>query len=474
MKSGAEIYKELNAGIEEARQRANGEARELERLGAELQAARNSEAEQTRQLASLRLGMLGSEQIVAGLDEADRRALTLLAERTSKAQSLGSQIAASLEQQRALSDRRSELLAEHDRLLAGLDDSVQACRATLAATTVYRDARAAFEQAQSRAEHADQKATQTEQDRSQKRLPYEADRLFMYLWQRRYAFPEYRALAPIRALDGWVAGLVGYETAHRNYRMLLALADRIREHAIRQQDEADACAERLAELDEQALAAAGVPALAETVEQARDRVAAAERELEAEEQRHQQQLAEQAAIAAGNDVYTLAALQALEAQLVNESLDTLRQDARATASAGDDAAVARLANCRAQTSTLLNRVNELQASQQHTLSRLREAEELRVRFRTATYDARDSQFDDGIAIGALLGQVLQGIAVADEVWRTLSGKQKFRIPRGSSGGWSGGSSRPSSWGGSSGSRSSGGFRTGGSFGGGKFKTGGGF
>lgn len=477
MKSGAAVYQELNQGIEEARQRANAETRQLEVLGAELQSARDAESQQTRQLAALRLGLLADHQIVAGLDEADRRALSLVAERDQKAQALAAQMVASLTRQQALGTARGERLAEYDQHLAVLDERVQSCRSELAQTERYRIARETADQAQSRAQQADLKAAQTEQDRSRKRLPYEADRLFMYLWQRRYGFPEYRAMAPIRALDGWVARLIGYEAAHRNYRMLLALADRMREHALRQQEGAEELDERLAELDEEALAATGVPALAETVDHAGDALAAAGRALAAEEQLHQQQLAEQAAITAGTDPYTLAAVQVIEDQLLSESIDTLRQEARASASAGDDALVAGLANRRAQSSALLARISELEASQQLALSRLRDAEGLRVRFRSATYDSRDSQFDDGIAIGALLGRVLQGAVLADEVWGTLSGKQRFRIPRSSSGGWGGGSGRSSSTrsvGTSSSSRSSGGFRSGGSFGGGKFKTGGGF
>lgn len=477
MKSGAAVYQELNQGIEEARQRASVETRQLEMLGTELQSARDAESRQTRQLAQLRLGLLADSQIVSGLDEADRRALGMIAERGQKAEALAAQIAASLTRQQALSTARGERLAEYDQHLAVLDESVQSARAELAHTEPYRIARDAADQAHSRAQHADQKAAQTEQDRSRKRLPYEADRLFMYLWQRRYAFPGYEAMAPIRALDGWVARLIGYEAAHRNYRTLLALADRMREHALRQQEVAEELDERLAELDEAALAAVAVPALAETADRAGDALAAASRELEAEEQRHQQYLTEQAAITAGTDPYTLAAVQAIEDQLLSESIDTLRQDARASASAGDDALVAGLANRRAQSSDLFTRVQALEASQQLALTRLREAESLRARFRSATYDSGDSQFDDGIAIAALLGRVLQGAALADEVWGTLSGKQRFRIPRSSSGGWGGGSGRSSSTrsaGTSSSSRSSGGFRSGGSFGGGKFKTGGGF
>ena len=105
-------------------------------------------------------------------------------------------------------------------------------------------------------------ATRAESDREDKRRPYENNRLFSYLWRRRYRFPEYRALPLFRTMDGWVAGLCRYEEAHRDYRMLLEIPDRLRAHADKLLQEAHAETEALAGLERAALAADGVPELA--------------------------------------------------------------------------------------------------------------------------------------------------------------------------------------------------------------------
>ena len=80
---------------------------------------------------------------------------------------------------------------------------------------------------------AQRKAAQAENDLEQKRKPYEADPLFMYLWNRGFGTPRYRAAPVVRYLDRKVARLIGFDDARRNYAVLLDLPVRLREHAER-------------------------------------------------------------------------------------------------------------------------------------------------------------------------------------------------------------------------------------------------
>jgi hypothetical protein len=80
---------------------------------------------------------------------------------------------------------------------------------------------------------AERKADQAEGDLSAKRVPYEADPLFMYLWERGFGTPNYRSARFARFLDRKVARLIGFEEARRNYSVLVDLPVRLREHADR-------------------------------------------------------------------------------------------------------------------------------------------------------------------------------------------------------------------------------------------------
>ena len=82
-------------------------------------------------------------------------------------------------------------------------------------------------------EAAERKATQAEADLAAKRVPYEQDPIFMYLWRRGFGTPRYASTGLVRNLDRMVARHVNYADASRNYAMLTELPIRLREHAER-------------------------------------------------------------------------------------------------------------------------------------------------------------------------------------------------------------------------------------------------
>ena len=53
------------------------------------------------------------------------------------------------------------------------------------------------------------------------------------LWRRRFGTGDYKASGLVRSLDRKVAHLIGYEDARVNYAILMALPERLREHAER-------------------------------------------------------------------------------------------------------------------------------------------------------------------------------------------------------------------------------------------------
>ena len=82
------------------------------------------------------------------------------------------------------------------------------------------------EKALATAEAAASKAATSEQDRQQKGKAYEADPLFIYLWQRGYGTPDYKRRGLVRSLDRWVAGLIRFDDARANYAMLTSIPER--------------------------------------------------------------------------------------------------------------------------------------------------------------------------------------------------------------------------------------------------------
>lgn len=72
---------------------------------------------------------------------------------------------------------------------------------------------AAFESEMARAEKA----------LIEKRIPYEANLLFMYLWNRGFGTPSYQCAGWVRLLDHKLADFIGYDVARQNYEALTEL-----------------------------------------------------------------------------------------------------------------------------------------------------------------------------------------------------------------------------------------------------------
>ncbi|WP_048709586.1 hypothetical protein [Microvirga massiliensis] len=142
-----------------------------------------------------------------------------------------------LERAEALRELATLRLDEPERLriLSELDAAIDRAHGTglLPAPTGQTDSARAMTIAE-----AEQKVKQAEADREEKRRPYEADPLFMYLWRRGYGTRSYRANRFARYFDRKVAHLIGFETARINYVMLMQLPIRLREHVDRLKEEA--------------------------------------------------------------------------------------------------------------------------------------------------------------------------------------------------------------------------------------------
>ena len=470
MQTGHAVLRDMDGRIDALRQQAAVLANRLNELTARRNAMRSQEAGQTRDLARLRLDLLHANQVQGGIDAADRRALELLGQRTNALAALNAAIDGSLQQQQVLLREREHRLAERDAALARVHEVATQTRTTIVATAAYQALHDASARAADMAKLAREKATTAIADRDSKRKPYEADKLFWYLWQRRFGFPEYAANALTRTLDQWVARLCRYDAAHRNYRMLLALADQLEVHAAEQETLAVQAQADVVAAEDAALVTAGMPALDAALAAADAALAQAELAIEGEEARHRQQLDERAAMVAGTDPFTREALSLIAAQMGREELGQLRSDASGTTTDRDDRMIESLATLREQAGMLSTEVAELEAQQAPLLKQLADGEQLRARFRAQAYDSNNSEFETGLAIGSVLDGLLRGAVVLNDAWEQVNRHHRVRLPRVTRSGRGGGGFGSGGFGGSGG-----GFGTGGGFGGGGgFKTGGGF
>lgn len=439
---------------------------------AEAQRLRQSQTEAYRSLARFRLDAIASEAVGARLEATERRALQLMeAARATMADLAAKRDAAAAELERV--EREYEAAsAATDRIDDDIDELTAAVAAAGGADPDWQAARTRVDEAERVAAESEKKADVAEADRRTKGAPYEADPLFMYLWNRRFGTAEYRAGNLVRYLDRKVAALVGYADARPNYAMLVEIPIRLREHAARRHQDVETARAAQAALERAKLEAAGIAAVearrveAQTVQ---DRSAAALKQA----RDHLAAIEQQIALAreGGDKGGCAEALDLIAGEMSREDLKALYRAAAATPDPRDDRLVRQIADLDAAIAKVDGEIAAIRAEAREIARRRSELESVRDDFRRQGYDQPQVVFGNDRLIGEMIGGIIGGVLRSPDLWRVLrdgygtkprradpryGGGPRFPMP--GPGGFGGGSG-PGGGGGGGGD----GFRTGGGF-----------
>jgi hypothetical protein len=485
--SGRNALSQIDDALTRARQNLSGIDTDYGDARNQLARLRQSELNVYANLARLRLLAIEQGDLLNTLGDADREAADILEERQRAAAALDAEIESEQTELAAIEQQRGEQQA----IVAAADDALDTAeakaQAALSADQAYKAQLRQSEQADFVADQAEEKAAAAKRDRVEKGKPYEADPLFLYLWERGYGTSKYRAWPLTRLLDGWVARICKYEQARRNYALLTEIPLRLEEHAASMRADFDAEAEKLAALEQAAAEAAGVPALKTRLEDAEKTLDTIDARIEAQEEKLHGLVEQRKTFGSGTDTYYQRCLEVLSKAMQRQSVRLLQERAERTRDRDDDELVRRLIGLGREADRLEQNLDGFRRLHESESARVRQLEEVRRRFKSQRYDDPRSEFLNGALIALVLRQFLNGAINSRDLWNTIERHQRtrrvhadpnfgsLRFPRGRGGPWrmppggfGGGFGRGGGFGG-------GGFRTGGGFGGGGgFRTGGGF
>ena len=201
MLSGRDSLGVINQHIDGARNDIERAHRRLEEFNRRVAAMRGEIAEHYRQLARIRLDEMTASRVIQRFDDTDRAVLQLLERRSSAMRDLESRIESSAARQSELAARRETQKARRDDTLKAMEERYEKIKARLSGDDAYKAQEQRAADAAARAEKSEEKAARSEQDREEKGTPYRDDPLFMYLWQRGYLTPDYKAGGLIRTLE---------------------------------------------------------------------------------------------------------------------------------------------------------------------------------------------------------------------------------------------------------------------------------
>lgn len=439
---------------------------------------RRREADGFRALARAKLDQMSREQALGHLDAVEQRALEMIEGHRREIESLGSQrdeTQAALEETEAEKHERDQELADK---LEALDEQQERTAQHLGTDTAWKEARRAVEAAEAVARNADEKASRAEADLAEKRQPYEADPIFMYLWNKKHGQAEDKSGSFVRFFDRKVAHLIGYRGARANFAMLREIPLRLREHATQKQEDVATAQQHLATIERQAMVADGIEKFETAVVKARTEAeAAAAAVLKINAAIDDLEARRQQAMDTDENVTFDKAVTLLSEALARDDIRQLYREAVATASKADDQAISSISTAREALEKIETEVAQIRGEIREQARRRTELEDARDRARSQGYDNPRGTFGDagGQILGDVLGEILRGAAtgaVLDGIFR-----DNYRVPRRRSsgpifGGMPRSGPRLDPWGGGGGGTwpsggrkggSSGGWRTGGRF-----------
>lgn len=514
--SGPEALRSLDEALRDIRREEDEIAKRLARSAELVTKFKETESELLRQLAEVRLDPASQAALAGRLSQAEIKAREMLSRHGAELSAAEGELQGLDKQIAALAKERTEQAAAADKAQAELKQLADRVAVEAVKNPEYAEKRKAAEELANIAGESLRKTQQAESDREQKGKPYRDDPLFMYLWERGFGTKNYRENNLIQYFDGLIAGLVGFPEARVNFAMLNEIPMRLREHAERQQQIAQAAGEEVTKLEKAAVDAAGGRPTRELLERAGARIVAIDQEMVGAEDKRDERARAQRELAQGSDPAFSAAVSGLAEALGREDIKTLLAEARATETGQDDTIVKQIDESRQRAAEEDGDSREQKSRLKTLAARRRELEDIQYEFKKQNFDNPRSSFREDKLVGDLLNDFLRGGITAADYWGQWRRSQNWtggvqpqqqdspwggnsgggfswpdssfgggasgggrrdsgfggswgRLPGsggggfggGSSGGSGGGFSRPRT--GSSGNRTSGGFKTGGGF-----------
>lgn len=424
MTSGLQTLHDIDKAIAKARRAVHDASQLPHRVSRAMADVQRKQNTSYTAIARLRLGAL--DEGIAGeeLGYVDRQAEKLLDAHDEAQEKLSQDVD---ESSAAIAQLETERRSQEKivaKAIEAYDKSAAACQAKLTGDPAYIAQLDQMETAESMVARAEQKLNVAREDEAGKGAAYETDPLFQYLQRRGYGTREPKGWALTRALDGWVARLIGYKDAAINYRSLKAIPTRIAAHVERLKEGVILAQAKLQKTEQDMLESEGVKALHESSLSEQAKLDAIDANIAKAEAAHQDLLTQQAKAAAGESGPYEQAVHLLSEALKRKGLSDLRILAAQTVSRDDDRAVADIAELEITARDLKDDQKEAQILVKKYQKSLADLEKVRRRFKQRRYDAPSSTFPTGRVIGGLLAQVLAGALDGDDIWRQLERAQR--------------------------------------------------
>lgn len=388
---------------------------------------RQQRLKELRSLAELKFGLIRGGELIHDLDAAEQQAKDLLDRihrEISEAEARRQEAADALQKAERLARERAEAYDAAANELRALEEKIAP---TITDDPAWVALSQRVQSVSNIAAEAHKKASQAEAGRARKKVPYESDPLFMYLWRRKFGTSDYPSGFFVRYFDAKIAALINYREARANFAMLNQIPDRLRDHANRVRAELESDRQKLAAFEQERLIAAGGGPLQKKAAEAKAALGAAEAEAARASQRLDEVSKYYDAIARRDNAGAFTKVIKLMAE--NDSRDDLRtlyREAARTKTDEDRAIVERIDKLTEAIARTEQEIAKLLGQIRDVTARRAEIEHARREFRQRGYDYPGTAFGNDTTIQDVLGGIAAGVLKGIILGQVL--QQGYRAP----------------------------------------------
>lgn len=431
MWTGRQTLGEIEGAISKLRRDESQLDNALSSATGQAEKLRHDRVEAFRELARVKLDEMSAGRLVRDLDAAEQRAQQILESRRLRLESVNAQRQAAITELDLAEAQRHEAAAAVEHALDEVEEIRATAESNVRGTPAWTDARKTFDAADAIAREAEAKAKQSEAELSEKKKPYDQDRLFAYLWANSYGTSRYSGGNIARWIDGAIAQFIGFTDARSSYHMLTEIPLRLREHASRQRKSATDLSGLVAALERRAMIEAGIEPKERTLAQARHKLSSADATAEKKRNLLRDVEGQRSALVDGTgDAAYSQALTTIASADAQDDIGTLYREAQRTNTPTDDMIVRRIGGLDERLQRLEAETADLRKTASTLAQRRNEVERVRDRFRSSGYDHPNARFGNENEIGRVLAQILEGAVRSGILWDLLRGGFGTRPSRG--------------------------------------------
>jgi chromosome segregation ATPase len=420
-------------------------------------------------LAVIYLPEIDSESVGKTLKEVQKEVRAIFEEKQERRKKVEELMQASKENKKSLEERFDDVTeklkikaAEHDKVK---DTVMKECKEI----PKYNDTILQADKAEEKLKQNKIRVEEVKNEAMEKLPAYENNKLFSYLLKRNYGNDVCMGNPVTKRLDGFVAKVVNYDEAKKNYDFLKSMPELMKEEVGARQKELDSLVKNLQEIENEAGSKHGLQKIISSgVTLFKERKKISE-EMGKLDDKYKEYIAERKELDNTKGEYHQTAIKKLKEYLKGDSLADLKEKAKATSGTEDDKAVYRIEEIDAEIREFKDKSKDVKKERDDMGEKLEKLKDVYKKYTSSNYDSSNSNFESGFDINNLLILYMAGQMSHNDVWKDIEKHQEFEHHSSYS------SSSYSSSSHDSGSGfGGGGFSGGGGFGGGGFSSGGGF